>query len=117
MAAATTPLCRGAPSLPELKPTSHKLLSELRPHGRLRGLDHAGRQSEESTMRVRFLSTCTSGLAIALLLGAAPTARGQQQEPRRPTSQTRIPIRKDRPEPTPPAPVAPRVNQDSILAA
>ena len=66
-------------------------------------------------MRVRISSTCTIGLGIALLLGAAPTARAQQQEPRRPTSQQRIPITKDRPAPPPPA--APRVNQDSILAA
>lgn len=58
---------------------------------------------------------------MALVLGAASTARAQQPAPRRPTSQTRIPITKDRPAPAPapaPAPVAaPRINQDSIVAA
>jgi hypothetical protein len=70
-------------------------------------------------MRVGFSSSCAIGLAIALLLGTAPTARGQQQEPRRTTSSRRIPVRKDRPEPAPaPAPArTPRVNQDSIDAA
>jgi len=73
-------------------------------------------------MRVGFSSSCAIGLAIALLLGAAPTARGQ--DARRTTSTRRIPITKDRPtRPAPapapaPAPVAaPRVNQDSIAAA
>src|SRR5689334_12026867 len=65
-------------------------------------------------MRVAFLSSCSIGLATALLLAAAPTAHGQQ---RRPTSQTRIPVTKDRPRPVVP-PVAPpqRINQDSINA-
>jgi hypothetical protein len=68
-------------------------------------------------MRVGFSNSCAIGLAIAVLLGAAPTARGQQQEPRRTTSTRRIPVRKDRPAPTS-APVATqRVNQDSIAAA
>ena len=70
-------------------------------------------------MRVLFSSRNAIGLAVALLLGAAPTARGQQQEPRRTTSSRRIPVTKDRPRPAPtPAPVSPtRVNQDSIAAA
>ena len=77
-------------------------------------------------MRISFSSSCAIGLAIALTLGAAPTARGQQQDPpRRTTSSRRIPVTKDRP--TRPAPAAPapapapvatqRVNQDSIAAA
>ena len=67
-------------------------------------------------MRVGISSSCAIGLAIAVLLGAAPTARGQQ----RTTSTRRIPVRKDRPAPAAPAsaPVATqRVNQDSIAAA
>jgi len=68
-------------------------------------------------MRVWFSSSCAIGLA--LLLGAAPTARGQQQDPpRRTTSSRRIPVTKDRPAPAPaPARTATRVNQDSIAAA
>ena len=65
-------------------------------------------------MRLRFSNSCAIRLAIAILLVAASTARGQ-----RPTSTQRIPIRKDRPtRPAPePAPVATkRVNQDSINA-
>ncbi|HKW46837.1 MAG TPA: hypothetical protein VJN70_05310 [Gemmatimonadaceae bacterium] len=61
-------------------------------------------------------------LGLALLLGVAPTVRGQQQDPpRRTTSTRRIPVTKDRP--TRPAPAAPapapasRVNQDSIASA
>ncbi len=72
-------------------------------------------------MRVLFSSSCAIGLATALMLGAAPTARGQQQDaPRRTTSSRRIPVGKDRPAPAPaPAPARPttRVNQDSIAAA
>jgi hypothetical protein len=70
-------------------------------------------------MRVCFSSSCAIGLAIALVLGSAPTARGQQQEPRRTTSSRRIPVTKDRPtRPAPTAaPAASRVNQDSIVAA
>lgn len=67
-------------------------------------------------MRVGFSSSCAIGLAIALLLGAAPTAQGQQ----RTTSTRRIPVTKDRPtrpEPAPAPVAAPRVNQDSIAAA
>jgi hypothetical protein len=70
-------------------------------------------------MRVLFSSSCAIGLAMALMLGAAPTARGQQQDPpRRTTSSRRIPVGKDRPAPAP-APARPttRVNQDSIAAA
>jgi hypothetical protein len=67
-------------------------------------------------MRVSFSSSCAIGLAIGLLVGAAPSARAQQQNPPRTTSTRRIPIRKDRP--TTPAPAAaPRLNQDSIAAA
>jgi hypothetical protein len=56
---------------------------------------------------------------MALLLGAAPTARGQQQDPpRRTTSSRRIPVTKDRPAPAPaPRATTTRVNQDSIAAA
>ena len=71
-------------------------------------------------MRVGFSSSRAIGLGIALLLGAVPTARGQQQEPRRTTSSRRIPVKKDRPAlpASTPAPVATtRVNQDSIAAA
>src|SRR5438105_1915234 len=70
-------------------------------------------------MRVRISSSCAIGLAIALLLGATPTARAQQQEPRRTTSSRRIPVTKDRPaRPAPTsAPATARVNQDSIAAA
>ena len=67
-------------------------------------------------MRVGLSSSRAIGLAIALLLGAVPAARGQQ----RTTSTRRIPVTKDRPtRPEPaPAPVATqRVNQDSIAAA
>jgi hypothetical protein len=78
-------------------------------------------------MRAGFVNSCAIGLAIALMLGAAPTARGQQDSTRRrPTSTTRIPITKDRPAtraPAPPPAPAPapapqreRVNQDSINA-
>src|SRR5439155_31278 len=97
----------------------HRPVSELRPQGRPRGLDHVGRQSERRTMRVGFSSSCAIGLAIAFLLGAAPTARGQQDS-RRTTSTRRIPVTKDRPTRPAPAPepvAAPRVNQDSIAAA
>jgi hypothetical protein len=69
-------------------------------------------------MRVGFSSSCAIGLAIAVLLGAAPTARGQDS--RRPTSTRRIPITKDRPAlpaPTPAPAATSRVNQDSIAAA
>src|SRR5690349_15692919 len=68
-------------------------------------------------MRVWFSSSCVIGLA--LLLGAAPTARGQQQDPpRRTTSSRRIPVTKDRPAPAPaPRTTTTRVNQDSIAAA
>jgi len=68
-------------------------------------------------MRVWFSSSCAIGLA--LLLGAAPTARGQQQDPpRRTTSSRRIPVTKDRPAPAPaPRTTTTRVNQDSIAAA
>jgi len=70
-------------------------------------------------MRVSFSSTCAVGLALGLLLGAAPTARGQQQPRRLPTSSQRIPVSKERPgRAAPAAPAAaPRVNQDSIAAA
>jgi hypothetical protein len=70
-------------------------------------------------MRVWFSSSCAIGLATALLLGAAPTARGQQQDPpRRTTSSRRIPVGKDRPAPAPaPRTATTRVNQDSIAAA
>ena len=71
-------------------------------------------------MRLGFSSSRAIGLGIALLLGAAPTARGQQQEPRRTTSTRRIPVKKDRPAlpASTPAPVATtRVNQDSIARA
>jgi hypothetical protein len=55
---------------------------------------------------------------VALLLGAAPTARGQQQDPpRRTTSSRRIPVTKDRPAPAPARTSTTRVNQDSIAAA
>src|SRR3954468_20136609 len=93
----------------------HRPVSELRPHGRPRGLDHVGRQTEGKTMRVGFFSSCAIGLAIAALLGATPTAHAQQ----RTTSTKRIPIRKDRPTTPAPAsaPAAARVNQDSIAAA
>lgn len=63
------------------------------------------------------------GLGFALLMGVAPTLRGQQQDPpRRTTSTQRIRVQKDRPpRPTTtqaPAPAAaPHVNQDSIAAA
>ena len=71
-------------------------------------------------MRVGFSSSCAVGLAIGLLLGAAPTARAQQQDPpRRTTSTRRIPVTKDRPTrpASAPAPAATsRVNQDSINA-
>ena len=71
-------------------------------------------------MRVGFSSSCAIGLAMALVLGAAPNARGQQQDPpRRTTSSRRIPVTKDRPAPAP-APArtsTTRVNQDSIAAA
>jgi len=68
-------------------------------------------------MRVAFSSSCSIGLAVAVLLGATPTARAQQQGPRRTTSSQRIPVTKDRPRPVV-APVAtPRINQDSINAA
>ena len=68
-------------------------------------------------MRVGFSSSCAIGLAMALLLGAAPTARGQQ-DTRRTTSTRRIPVTKDRPTMPAPAPApAPRVNQDSIASA
>ena len=69
-------------------------------------------------MRVKSSSSSVIGLAIALLLGVVPTARGQQQEPRRTTSSRRIPVTKDRParERPAPAPAASRVNQDSIDA-
>lgn len=54
---------------------------------------------------------------MALLLGAAPNARGQQQDPpRRTTSSRRIPVTKDRPAQERPRTVT-RVNQDSIAAA
>ena len=66
-------------------------------------------------MRVAFSSSI--GLAVAFLLGAAPTARAQQPQPRRATSSQRIPVTKDRPPRQAVAPVAPpRVNQDSINA-
>jgi len=73
-------------------------------------------------MRGSFSSSCAIGLAMALLVGATPTARGQQQDPpRRTTSSRRIPVTKDRPtRPAPAAPApaaAPRVHQDSIAAA
>src|SRR4029079_11005112 len=69
-------------------------------------------------MRVGFSSSCAIGLAMALLLGAAPNARGQQQDPpRRTTSSRRIPVTKDRPAPTPVRTSTTRVNQDSIAAA
>jgi hypothetical protein len=78
-------------------------------------------------MRAGFVNSCAIGLAIALMLGAAPTARGQQDSTRRrPASTQRIPITKDRPAtraPAPPPAPAPaparereRVNQDSINA-
>lgn len=68
-------------------------------------------------MRVEFSSSCAIGLAMALLLGTAPMARGQQQDPPRTTSTQRIPVTKDRPTRRTPAPVATqRVNQDSINA-
>ncbi|HKW09786.1 MAG TPA: hypothetical protein VJO33_05360, partial [Gemmatimonadaceae bacterium] len=59
------------------------------------------------------------GLALALLLGAAVTARGQQQDPpRRTTSSRRIPVTKDRPaRPAPAQPAPQRINQDSIANA
>ena len=68
-------------------------------------------------MRIRFSSSCAIGLAIALVLGAAPGARAQ-----RTTSSRRIPVTKDRPTrpappPTPAPAAAPRANQDSINAA
>ena len=70
-----------------------------------------GARGEVNNMRVSFSSSCAIGLALAFLVGAAPTARGQQ----RTTSTRRIPVTKDRPtRPMPPAP--PRVNQDSIDA-
>ena len=69
-------------------------------------------------MRVGFSSSCAIGLAMALVLGAAPTARGQQQDPpRRTTSSRRIPVTKDRPAPAPTRTSTTRVNQDSIAAA
>ena len=71
-------------------------------------------------MRVGFLGSCATGLAIAVLVGAAPTARAQQQDPPKTTSTRRIPIHKDRPAtpaPAAAAPTASRVNQDSIAAA
>jgi hypothetical protein len=68
-------------------------------------------------MRVGISSSCAIGLAMALLLGAAPNARGQQQDPpRRTTSSRRIPVTKDRPATERPR-TATRVNQDSIAAA
>jgi hypothetical protein len=55
---------------------------------------------------------------MALLVGTAPTAHGQQQPPRRTTSTRRIPVTKDRPtRPAPTADATPKVNQDSIAAA
>src|SRR2546423_7963671 len=98
----------------------HRPVSQLRPHRRPRGLDHVGRQSERRTMRVGFSSSRAIGLGIALLLGAVPTARGQQQEPRRTTSSRRIPVKKDRPAPpasTPAPAAATRPEQDSLAAA
>src|SRR5512138_1579042 len=69
-------------------------------------------------MRVGFSSSCAIGLAMALLLGAAPNARGQQQDPpRRTTSSRRIPVTKDRPATERPRTATTRVNQDSIAAA
>lgn len=69
-------------------------------------------------MRVSFSSSCAIGLAMALLLGAAPNARGQQQDPpRRTTSSRRIPVTKDRPATERPRTATTRVNQDSIAAA
>lgn len=71
-------------------------------------------------MRVRFSSSRAISLAVTLLLGVAPIARGQQQDPPRKTTSTRrIPVTKDRPTrpAEAPAPVASRVNQDSIDAA
>ena len=69
-------------------------------------------------MRVGISSSCAIGLAMALLLGAAPNARGQQQDPpRRTTSSRRIPVTKDRPATERPRTATIRVNQDSIAAA
>ena len=69
-------------------------------------------------MRVGISSSCAIGLATALLLGAAPNARGQQQDPpRRTTSSRRIPVTKDRPATERPRTATIRVNQDSIAAA
>jgi hypothetical protein len=72
-------------------------------------------------MRLGFSSSRAISLSLALLLGVALTAKGQQTDStRRTTSTRRIPVYKDRPtRPTPaPAPVATtRVNQDSIAAA
>lgn len=73
-------------------------------------------------MRVGFSSSCAIGLAMALVAGAAPTARAQQKDSSRTTSTRRIRITKDRPSTPAPAPAqapvaATRVNQDSIAAA
>jgi opacity protein-like surface antigen len=70
-------------------------------------------------MRVEFSSSRAIGLGLALLLGVATTARGQQQDPpRRTTSTRRIPVTKDRPaRPAPPPVATQRVNQDSIATA
>jgi hypothetical protein len=72
-------------------------------------------------MRTVFLSSRAIGLGVALLLGVASIARGQQQDTtRRTTSSRRIRVTKDRPAPPAAAPaprVSQRVNQDSIARA
>lgn len=62
-------------------------------------------------MRVGITSSCAIGLAIALTLGAVPSAQAQQTDTtrRKPTSSQRVRISKGE--------VAPPVNQDSINAA
>lgn len=67
-------------------------------------------------MRPGFSSACAIGLGMALLMGAAPSAHGQQQDQRRPTSTTRIPIGKDRRVSQEARAAAERARQDSIAA-
>ena len=97
----------------------HKVSPDLpgigAPAARPREIDHVGDKVREETMRVGFSSSCAIGLAVALVLAAAPSARAQ--DTRRTTSTRRIPVTKDRPTRPAPEPVTTRVNQDSIAAA
>lgn len=69
-------------------------------------------------MRRAFSSSRAICFGIALVIGVAPWARGQQQDPAPTTTSTqRIRVQKDRPPRPAPAPAPSRVNQDSIAAA